>query len=67
MSRNCINCAIITIMREFSLKSTITFKVYRYIISTIEEFVSTVGYLVIYGRELFSLFFKLEFDKKAII
>lgn len=67
MSRNCINCAIITIMREFSLKSTITFKVYRYIISMIEEFVSTVGYLVIYGRELFSLFLKLEFDKKAII
>ena len=67
MSRNCINCAIITIMREFSLKSTITFKVYRYIISMIEEFVSTVGNIVIYGRELFSLFLKLEFDRKAII
>lgn len=67
MNRNYINCAIITIMREFSLKSTITFKVYRYIISMIEEFVSTVGNIVIYGRELFSLFFKLEFDKKAIL
>ena len=54
-------------MRDFSIKSTITFKVYRYIISMIEEFVSTVGNIVIYGKELFSLFFKLEFDKKAII
>ena len=67
MNRNFINCAIITIMRDFSIKSTITFKVYRYIISMIEEFVSTVGNIVIYGKELFSLFFKLEFDKKAII
>ena len=67
MNRNFINCAIITIMRDFSIKSTITFKVYRYIISMIEEFVSTVGNIVIYGKELFSLFFKFEFDKRAII
>ncbi len=56
MNRNFINCAIITIMRDFSIKSTITFKVYRYIISMIEEFVSTVGNIVIYGKNYFLCF-----------
>lgn len=54
-------------MRDISIKGTITYKVYRYILSLIEEFVSTVGDIVIYAKELFSLFFKLEFDRKEII
>ena len=54
-------------MRDFSIKSTITYKVYRYIILLIEEFVSTIGNIVIYGRELFRLFFKLEFNWNSIV
>ncbi len=54
-------------MRDFSLKSTITYKLYRQIILQLEDFLSTIGDIVIYGKEVLSLIFKRELDWKAII
>ena len=54
-------------MRDFSLKSTITYKLYRQLILQLEDFLSTIGDIVIYGKEVLSLIFKRELDWKAII
>ena len=54
-------------MRDFSLKNTITYKLYRQLILQLEDFLSTIGDIVIYGKEVLSLIFKRELDWKAII
>ena len=53
-------------MRDFSLKSTITYKLYRQIILQLEDFLSTIGDIVIYGKEVLSLIFKRELDWSKI-
>lgn len=54
-------------MRDFSLKSTISYKLYRQLILQFEDFLSTIGDIVIYGKDVLSLIFKRELDWKAII
>ncbi len=54
-------------MRDFSLKTTITYKLYRQLILQLEDFLSTIGDIIIYGKEVLSLIFKRELDWKAII
>lgn len=54
-------------MKELSIKSTITYKVYRQILAMLSEFVSTVGDLVIYGTETLKYIFKREIDFRALL
>ncbi len=54
-------------MREFTLKSTITYKLYRQLIIQLEDFLSTIGDIVIYAKEVISLILKRELDWKEII
>ena len=58
---------IIHTMREISIKTTITYKVYRQLITQLEDFLSTIGDIFIYGNQFFKLASKLEFNWKEII
>ena len=54
-------------MREFTLKSTITYKVYRQLLIILEDFLSTIGDIVIYAGKVISFIFKRELAWKEII
>lgn len=54
-------------MREFTLKSTITYKVYRQLLIILEDFLSTIGDIVIYAGKVISFIFKRELVWKEII
>ena len=54
-------------MRDFSLKRTITYKLYRQLMLQLEDFLSTIGDIVIYGKEVIALILKRELDWKSII
>lgn len=58
---------IIQTMREISIKTTITYKVYRQLVTQLEDFLSTIGDIFIYGYQFFKLINKLEFNWKEII
>lgn len=54
-------------MRTLSIKGTITYKLYRQFMIQLEDFVSTIGDIVIYAKALFISLFKLEFDYKSVM
>lgn len=54
-------------MRDFSLKSTITYKVYRQLIILFDDFLSTIGDTVIYGKEVLKFIFKRDFNMPALL
>ena len=54
-------------MKELLIKGTITYKLYRQIITQLEDFVSTIGDIVIYGKALLISLFKGEFGYKSVM
>lgn len=54
-------------MREFLIKKTITYKIYRQLMSDIEGFLSTIGDIVIYCKNLFYFIFKLEVNWREVL
>ncbi len=54
-------------MRDFSLKSTITYKLYRQLIILFDDFLSTIGDTVIYGKDVLKFIFKRDFNMPALL
>jgi len=54
-------------MREYALKSTITYKLYRQFQIQFVEFVSTIGDIIFNGKEVIKFIFHREIDIKSTI